>query len=331
MGSEFAFVRHFREIAQACSPDLARDSIVFDDADFGRALGFARLGLHHIRLAPGARSSLPHAESTEEEFVYVLSGHPDLWMHGQLFTAAPGDAVAFLPGTGLAHTAINNSPLPVELFVVGERTRQDNRFYYPLHPERRTEFESTWWRDPPSPFALGPHLGLPGPRAKERLRERPSFLKNIDELERHGSFHYTGSEETFSEGIALSHKLGLRRLGVWHEILKPGKRTSWPHAHSKEEEFVYVISGEVELWVQGEIQNIKAGQGAAFLPGTGLAHTAINRASQPCELFVCGESQIEDDKIFYPLHPERNEECRQNGSLWEDHPQLPLGSASAEP
>ena len=44
--------------------------------------GFARLGIHHIRLEPGHRTSFPHAESAEDEFVYVIAGTPDVWLDG---------------------------------------------------------------------------------------------------------------------------------------------------------------------------------------------------------------------------------------------------------
>jgi uncharacterized cupin superfamily protein len=79
------------------------------DADYGRHFGFARLGLHHVRLAPGHRTSLPHAESAEDEFILVLEGTPDVWLDGVLHRLAPGDAVGFKAGTGLAHTFLNNS------------------------------------------------------------------------------------------------------------------------------------------------------------------------------------------------------------------------------
>jgi len=47
------------------------------DAPLSAALGITRLGIHHVRLLPGRRTSYPHAESTEQEFVYVLEGKPD--------------------------------------------------------------------------------------------------------------------------------------------------------------------------------------------------------------------------------------------------------------
>ena len=59
-----------------------------------RPLGLVRLGVHHEVLEPGHRSSLPHAESTEEECVYVLEGHPHAWIDDALYPLAPDDIVA---------------------------------------------------------------------------------------------------------------------------------------------------------------------------------------------------------------------------------------------
>jgi uncharacterized cupin superfamily protein len=129
------------------------------DADYGRHFGFARLGLHHVRIAPGHRTSLPHAESAEDEFILVLEGTPDVWLDGVLHRLAPGDAVGFKAGTGLAHTFLNNSDAEVRLLVAGDTPRAENRILYPLDPDRKP-LRSDWWEDAPA-RELGPHDGVP--------------------------------------------------------------------------------------------------------------------------------------------------------------------------
>ena len=89
-------------------------------APFGRRFGLERLGIHHERLLPGRRTSFPHAESAEEEFVYVIEGEPDVWIDGHLHRLRPGDAVGFPAGTGIAHSFLNNTEAEVRLLVVGE-------------------------------------------------------------------------------------------------------------------------------------------------------------------------------------------------------------------
>lgn len=129
------------------------------DADYGRHFSFARLGLHHVRLATGHRTSLPHAESAEDEFVLVLDGTPDVWLDGVLHRLAPGDAVGFKAGTGLSHTFLNNSDAEVRLLVAGDTPRAENRILYPVDPDRKA-LRSDWWEDAPQ-RDLGPHDGIP--------------------------------------------------------------------------------------------------------------------------------------------------------------------------
>jgi uncharacterized cupin superfamily protein len=133
----------------------------------GRAAGLVRLGINLQRLPPGARSSWPHAESDEEEFVYVIAGEVDAWMDGRLHRLVAGDLAAFPAGTGLCHCFINNSDHEVQLLVGGEAPKAHNRIYYPLNPTRRTDLKpSDWWDDVPQ-RPLGGHDGLP-----DALRQR---------------------------------------------------------------------------------------------------------------------------------------------------------------
>jgi uncharacterized cupin superfamily protein len=60
------------------------------NAPLGDRLGLTRIGIHHERLPPGRTTSLPHAESAEEEFVFVLEGTPDVWLDGVLHRLQPG-------------------------------------------------------------------------------------------------------------------------------------------------------------------------------------------------------------------------------------------------
>jgi uncharacterized cupin superfamily protein len=129
------------------------------DAHFSRALGLTRLGIRHQVLPPGRRTSLPHAESDEEEFVYVLEGAPDLWLNGTLHRLAPGDGVGFPAGTGIAHSILNNTPDTVVLLIVGEPGKPHNRVIYPVNPEMQS-LRNDWWSDAPS-HTLGPHNGIP--------------------------------------------------------------------------------------------------------------------------------------------------------------------------
>ena len=123
-------------------------------AALGSKLGLTRLGVNHETIFPGGRSSKPHAHSEEEEFVLVLEGQPTLWIDGEVFELAEGDAVAFPAGTGIAHTFINNSEAAIKLLIVGERSATD-QVRYPVDPDAP---HPRPWKDAPT-RTLGPHNG----------------------------------------------------------------------------------------------------------------------------------------------------------------------------
>jgi uncharacterized cupin superfamily protein len=160
-------IAHWREVE---GPDNSHypgdDELMSVGAPLGRHFGLTRLGIHHERLPPGRRTSFPHAESAEEEFVFVIEGRPDVWLDGHLHPLKPGDSVGFPAGSGLAHTFINNTDAEVRLLVVGETSKAENRIVYPLHPERRAVRED-WWEDHPR-RPLGPHDGVPDRRRAAR-------------------------------------------------------------------------------------------------------------------------------------------------------------------
>ncbi len=117
-------IRHWRELEgpdDATYPDSPERFSI--GAPLGRGLRLNRLGIHHERLPPGRRTSYPHAESDEEEFIYVLEGYPEVWINGYLWKLEPGDSVGFPAGTGICHTFLNNTEQEVRLLVVARPTR----------------------------------------------------------------------------------------------------------------------------------------------------------------------------------------------------------------
>lgn len=133
----------------------------------GKAAGLERIGINIQRLPPGTRSSWPHAEENEEEFVYVVSGQVDAWVDGHLHRMNPGDLAAFPAGTGISHCFINNAEQEAVLLVGGEAPKPGSRIFYPINPSRRQDIpEQHWWSDVPR-RDLGGHDGLP-----DALRQR---------------------------------------------------------------------------------------------------------------------------------------------------------------
>mgnify|MGYP003341884052 CR=1 FL=1 len=118
------FIKHYSEIQEpdnSCYKTSNSEELLSIGSPFGKAFGLKRLGIHHEFLPPGRRTSWPHAEKTEEEFVYVIEGNPDVWIDGHLYRLNPGDGVGFIPGTGISDPR-SRSDRDTLQFRLGERT-----------------------------------------------------------------------------------------------------------------------------------------------------------------------------------------------------------------
>jgi uncharacterized cupin superfamily protein len=83
------------------------------------------------------------------------------------------------------------------------------------------------------------------------------------------------------EKRALGDAFGLRTIGINQTILPPGKESSMRHWHTHEEEFVYVLSGELVLITDAGEQTLTAGMCAGFPLDTRDGHQLVNRGSGP--------------------------------------------------
>jgi uncharacterized cupin superfamily protein len=79
----------------------------------------------------------------------------------------------------------------------------------------------------------------------------------------------------------LGDPLGLTRIGVNQTTLPPGKESSMRHWHTHEDEFVYVLEGEVVLRTGAGEQVLTAGLCAGFPAGVEDGHQLINRSDRP--------------------------------------------------
>ncbi|MGE0099517.1 MAG: cupin domain-containing protein [Hydrogenophaga sp.] len=95
----------------------------------GDLFGLTNFGVNLTRLAPGAVSSLRHAHSHQDEFIYVLQGHPTLHTDDGRRRLSPGDCAGFKAGSGNGHRLINDTTDEVVYLEVGDRTRGDTAQY----------------------------------------------------------------------------------------------------------------------------------------------------------------------------------------------------------
>ena len=99
--------------------------------------------------------------------------------------------------------------------------------------------------------------------------------------------------------VALGDAGGLTDFGVNLLTLLPGVWSSQRHWHSGEDEFVYVISGEVVLVGDAGEEILRAGDCAAFPKGVADGHQLINRSQAPAICLEVG-TRTRDDLCLYP-------------------------------
>jgi len=110
----------------------------------------------------------------------------------------------------------------------------------------------------------------------------------------------------------LAEHAGLKNFGVNLTRLVPGAQSSARHAHASQDEFIWVVSGEVVLETDEGAQTLQAGMCAGFPAGSGNAHRFVNRSPSDALLLVVGDKTTPEE-ITYPdidLHGRTNAEGR---------------------
>jgi uncharacterized cupin superfamily protein len=95
----------------------------------GDVFGLANFGVNLTRLAPNAVSALRHSHTRQDEFVYILQGHPTLHTDEGPTHLAPGMCAGFKAGTGNAHHLANETAEDVVYLEIGDRTPGDEGTY----------------------------------------------------------------------------------------------------------------------------------------------------------------------------------------------------------
>lgn len=160
---------------------------------------------------------------------------------------------------------------------------------------------------------------------------RPSCIGNYLDFLDEDNASYPGDSELFSIGSAVGKKLGLVKIGIHVETILPGRRTSYPHAESLEEEFAFVLEGTPDVFINGNLYPLKPGDFVAFPSGTGIIHSFLNNSQTNVRMLVGGEANKTENKIIYPLNDERNLLMKTKERLWENAPIQVMGPHNGKP
>jgi len=87
----------------------------------------------------------------------------------------------------------------------------------------------------------------------------------------------------------LGDLFGLTNFGVNLTRLVPGGSSALRHAHSKQDEFVYVLEGRPTLHSDEGKVALEAGMCAGFKAGTGDAHHLVNESAEDVVYLEIGD------------------------------------------
>ena len=98
----------------------------------------------------------------------------------------------------------------------------------------------------------------------------------------------------------LGDTAGLTDFGVNLLRLPPGAWSSQRHWHSAEDEFVFILEGEVTLVTGAGEETLKAGDSAGFKAGLPDGHHLQNRSPRVAVVLEIGSRKVAGDEVEYP-------------------------------
>jgi uncharacterized cupin superfamily protein len=132
-----------------------------------------------------------------------------------------------------------------------------------------------------------------------------------------GSDSVTGYPEPFRQIVLgrsrkrLGNAAGLTQFGVNLTTLKPGAASAQRHWHAAEDEFVYMLVGEVVLCEDDGEVVLRSGDAAGFKAGVANGHCLVNRSDNDAVYLEVGTRAVRET-AEYPdidLRMERDEKC----------------------
>jgi uncharacterized cupin superfamily protein len=97
----------------------------------------------------------------------------------------------------------------------------------------------------------------------------------------------------------LGNALGLKNFGVNLTTITPGSASALRHWHTKQDEFVYIVSGELMLVTDAGEQLLTAGMCAGFLASKADGHHLVNRSVRDAVYLEVGD-RTPGDAANYP-------------------------------
>jgi uncharacterized cupin superfamily protein len=98
---------------------------------------------------------------------------------------------------------------------------------------------------------------------------------------------------------ALGDAAGLTQFGVNITRIEAGQNSALRHWHEQEDEFIFMLEGELVLIENDGETVLKAGDAAGFKAGSGIAHKLVNRSKRDAVYFEVG-TRANTERVHYP-------------------------------
>jgi uncharacterized cupin superfamily protein len=128
-----------------------------------------------------------------------------------------------------------------------------------------------------------------------------SVIREPEQVEARRSTGYPAPFAKDVEGRikrALGDAGGLTQFGVNLTTLEPGAMSAQRHWHRTEDEFVYILAGELTLITDAGTETLHPGMAAAFPAGKADGHHLVNQSSEPATYLEVGTRSADDDAVY---------------------------------
>jgi uncharacterized cupin superfamily protein len=101
--------------------------------------------------------------------------------------------------------------------------------------------------------------------------------------------------------LRFSDQGGLTQFGAYLEVMPPGSQSSLCHWHAREDEFIYMLAGEITLHEGDQVTVVRPGEAVTFKAGADAGHFLRNKGPDEARYLVVG-SRFRDEVVTYPDH-----------------------------
>lgn len=141
-------------------------------------------------------------------------------------------------------------------------------------------------------------VGKKAVRKAARAARPKTLLRAAEMAKLQRTFSHPWNPNSEIIGVRMGKHAGLKRLGVNFARVPAGKESYLPHAHAREEEWIYILYGQGTALIEGKEYEVGAGDFMAF-PAPQVAHHLKNTGYEDLVYLMGGEA-LDMDVVDFP-------------------------------